>query len=184
MRDSVAKSLVYNKALVEAATVLGQVAYEVLASDDEVKDALASPLEAVFAVWWHARAITDMMADSYLNEIELRPQVVVKIVESVYRLDFVIESPDPEFRDRIVKAGLKVPLIGVELDDDASHHSTRNQIDQRNRRDSDLQTAGWVIFHFSEKEILADPMACIAKVWKYAENAFVDLRLALHKAPK
>ena len=179
MRESILTHEFYKRAIEDAAEVVDRLVREAI-PDDPQFDNVASPLEAVFAVWWRTRAIFD----AFEGEVcpELWPQRTVKVGESTYRLDFSIETDDPQLIEVAKERNVLVPLIGVEIDDDASHHNTKIQIEHRNKRDSDLMAAGWHIFHFSQSEILTKPQQCVDRVHKHAVKALRHFARVVQKS--
>lgn len=125
-----------------------------------------SPLEAVFDMWWQAM--------SRMNHIDhgitLVPQKAVEVNGRRYRLDFSVEPTFDYMRVR-AEYGVVWPLIGVELDGHDYHERTREQVIQRNERDRDLQSAGWLILHYSGSELVKDPYACLTDCYDKASRA-------------
>lgn len=126
-----------------------------------------SPIEAVFAIWWLALNTTWGAFD----DLQLMPQERVTLGEATYRLDFTVGFPDADLLRDAHKFGLSVPAIAVELDGHDFHERTREQVELRNRRDRDLQSAGWKVFHFSGAEVMRDPKRCVEEVRHYASAA-------------
>ena len=126
-------------------------------------DALESPLEAAFAVWWHAITI----ADYPLAALRLKQQRDVRIGDRTYRIDFVVDC-----NAFIGPVGHKYPVrrpkIAIELDGHAFHERTKEQVALRNQRDRDLQLDGWSVFHISGSEFYQFPAKCTSDV--YAES--------------
>ena len=54
--------------------------------------------------------------------------------------------------------------LAVEIDGHTFHEKTLEQVTRRNRRDRDVQIAGYTVMHFSYSELVRDPMACAAEV--------------------
>lgn len=105
-----------------------------------------SPIEAVFWVWWNTIELRDFKQFA----CHLEPQHHV----AGYRLDFAI----PE------------AFIAIELDGHDFHERTKEQVESRNARDRDLQSLGWMVFHFSGSELLRSPIGAVLSVIKSAES--------------
>ena len=65
-------------------------------------------------------------------------------------------------------------MIAVELDGHDFHEKTKAQVAYRNRRDRDLQSAGWTIFHFSGSELFREPCNCVREVMDFAARKICD----------
>lgn len=127
-----------------------------MAGSSELFPELGSPLEAVFLVW-----IESLNHSSYQHRVVR--QLWVERGGMRYRADFAIFPPpiDTSF----------LPLL-VEVDGHAFHEKTKEQVEERNRRDRLLQTAGYQVFHFSYSELTQKPAWCIAEVAWAARVAF------------
>jgi hypothetical protein len=132
-----------------------------------------SPLEAMFVAWWSA---CDWFKTP--RQLLLHAQRQVRAEDSVYRLDFVIE-PDMEFLDRANNMGLSWTPIAVELDGHAFHEKTQEQVTRRNKRDRDLQHAGWRVFHLSYDEMNRDGFDPVAEIFIAATAQLKQLNQAL-----
>lgn len=139
---------------------------------------LESPIEAVFLVWFHALVALGDAVPLPWTRVHCSPQLTVDCAGRTYRLDFCIQ-PDPDLLFDAQKAGISIPAIAVELDGHDWHERTKEQVIDRNRRDRDLQAAGWKVFHFSGTELLRDPVACVEQVLGFASGAFWALQRAL-----
>ena len=107
-----------------------------------------SPIEAAFSLAWYA---FKWMNDSFFAL--LSSQVEVQAGGNNYRLDFaLVDKPHNVY-------------VAIELDGHEFHERTPEQVDRRNQRDADLQSAGWVVLHFSGRQILGDPFQCINNVY-------------------
>ncbi len=74
---------------------------------------------------------------------------------------------------------IAVPQIAVEIDGHDFHERTKGQVEDRNRRDRDLQAAGWKVFHFSGAEVYRSPEKCVREVMEYAAGQFHRVRRRL-----
>lgn len=112
-----------------------------------------SPLEGMFAVWF--ASLQESCLGFCPEPFTLRTQVPVAAGQSRYRIDFqVVGSVGFE----------EVPLkLAIELDGHEFHERTREQVELRNRRDRDLQSAGWKLLHFSFSEMQSDPEKCVTE---------------------
>lgn len=113
---------------------------------------LESPLEAVFEVWFRAIA-------GRSDYFRIRRQVEVQAGDARYRFDFVVTEPHGSMAQDEIQ--LKV---AVELDGHAFHEKTKEQVTYRNKRDRDLQTAGYTVLHFSYDEMTRQPIKCVQEV--------------------
>lgn len=160
--------------------------YFLTAEDGPCEDAVSiiharSPLEARFYVWWHVHGLAKaalMVAPMFW----LRPQQPIDLGPHRYVLDFVVVSepevyvhqalvgvgPAPDEHALADYRGLRHPFIAIELDGHEFHERTKDQVRRRDRRDRDLQAAGWCIFHFSGSEFAGDPVKCVDEVWREA----------------
>lgn len=122
-----------------------------------------SPLEGLFWVWWSACIWVDRSVDDLFG---LAAQETVVLPNgSRYRLDFLIEPRNPA-----VESMSGWMPIAVELDGHAFHERTPAQVALRDRRDRELQSANWKVFHFSFAEFTAAPVDCLAEVIVFARN--------------
>lgn len=116
-----------------------------------------SPLEVLFWVWW--TSTIEGCPGSDLFTLHHQYDTVVK--GKNYRVDFLLEphSQPADWRP-----------IAIELDGHAFHERTPEQVAIRDRRDRDLQEAGWHIFHFSFREFTNAPINAVAEVFCYARR--------------
>jgi hypothetical protein len=120
---------------------------------------LESPIEAIFAVWWEAMACVS----SWLPAVWLLPQRTIQVGSHRYRVDFEVHAgrSGQSVWEELIRDGERlgrpIPRIAIELDGHDFHERTKEQVSLRNRRDRELQTAGWTVFHFSGAEICRDP---------------------------
>jgi very-short-patch-repair endonuclease len=112
---------------------------------------LESPAEAVFAVAFAFHQL-------YGREFALRRQVSIEANGQPYRFDFVVNA----WRHEPLR--LQQLPLAVEIDGHAFHEKTREQVERRNRRDRDVQVAGFTVMHFSYSELIRDPMGCAESV--------------------
>lgn len=133
---------------------------------DGKRPAPESPIEVLFKLWWEVVSRADYWTP--WDVCRLEPQVTVTLPEASYRLDFSVTCGDLVTREIADRTGVAFPLIGIELDGHDFHERTREQVTVRNKRDRDLQVAGWKVFHFSGSELVRDPQRCASDVWGYA----------------
>jgi very-short-patch-repair endonuclease len=126
-----------------------------------------SPLEATFDMWWFALQTMNAISP----HVEAWPQREVEIGGSKYRVDFQM-IPCYDDQKIIDDAGQMWPLIAVELDGHDYHERTKEQVTYRNQRDRALQSAGWLVLHYSGSELVRDPEACVRDVHAKAHGAF------------
>jgi hypothetical protein len=135
---------------------------------------IESPLEAAFRVWWEAVSI----ALQPMARLRLCPQREVVVDGKVYRLDFVV-APWGEtwgrIRDDAQRFGLPFPEFAIELDGHDFHERTKEQVALRDRRDRDLQNAGWRVLHFSGAEFHRNPRAAVSDTYLTVFDAYRGL---------
>ncbi len=137
-----------------------------------------SPLEAKFQAWWDAKFVYEAWLNHEMPRLLwLRDQVEVKANGHRYRLDFVPVYDEPRIvgqeldprgvhsEHRTAHDPLRHPFIVVELDGHDFHERTKEQVRKRDRRDRDLQAAGWRLMHFSGSEFHRNPAKCVDEVW-------------------
>jgi very-short-patch-repair endonuclease len=140
-----------------------------------------SPIEAMFAAWFNASRDHLLSEGCSRFALTIRPQTWVEANGRNYFLDFSLEPQDPWLRDAFVDAGLSM-RVGLELDGHAFHERTKEQVADRNRRDRDLSSAGWLILHFSGSELHANPILAVVEVLETGANALDQAKAALlHK---
>jgi len=131
-----------------------------LAPHSPLETKVESPAEAVFLIWWLAHQYSEP-SDPY----RLKKQVEVKAGEKSYRFDFVVTVEEV-----FGVEGEQLP-VAVEIDGHAFHEKTRDQVSYRNKRDRDLQVAGYQVLHFSYSELVKNPIACVEEVHAAASSA-------------
>lgn len=139
-----------------------------------------SPLEEIFYVWWEACRRGRGFGRS--DPFALETTVVHQVKVGRYRLDYAIAFNDPKTMAEAVEFGVAPPKIAVELDGHDFHEKTKEQVTARNRRDRDLQTAGWHVFHFSGSEFNRDPKGCVTQVMEYAQWEYYRLWTRVYNA--
>ena len=112
---------------------------------------------------------------------ELIPQEKIRAAGRNYVLDFRVLPADVLALDELATDRLAFPKIGVEVDGHEWHERTRQQTDYRNRRDRDLQNAGWQLYHFGGGEVVTQPDRCVAEVLRTAYQAWKGLTEVLHR---
>jgi very-short-patch-repair endonuclease len=127
-----------------------------------------SPIEEIFLVWFKAHQRATTHSEPFVESLRLIPQVDVEAGGHKYRLDFVVGTWDADLFFDAGKHGLPTYAIAVELDGHDFHEKTKAQVALRNRRDRDLQIAGWRVFHFSGSEVTREPLKCVLEVVRYA----------------
>lgn len=134
---------------------------------------LKSPIEIVFLAWWVA--LRRMFLDEYgfVYALWLSPQREVTLAGAKYVLDFQV---DPIcFQSELERAkliGVEFPLIGVELDGHDFHERTKEQATYRNKRDRELQQAGWRVYHISGSELYRDPVDVVGDILASSGQAY------------
>lgn len=140
-----------------------------------------SPIEAIFSAWFNASRDHLLSEGCSRFALSIRPQARVDIEGRFYFLDFAVEPQDPWLFEALSSAGIGIRL-GIELDGHAFHERTKEQVVDRNRRDRDLLSAGWLILHFSGSELHANPILAVVEVLETGANALDQAKAALlHK---
>lgn len=135
-----------------------------------------SPIEVLFKLWWEVVSRADWWA--HWDLCRLQPQATISLAQARYRLDFQVHCGDSATHRIADRCAIAAPLIGVELDGHDFHERTRKQVIARNRRDRELQAAGWRVFHFSGSELVRDPVTCVREVWDFSLRATMDFSVA------
>lgn len=118
-----------------------------------------SPIEhAFFLAWTTLNRVNKTFVD------EFRSQLTVTAGDQVYRLDFALVADNPRVR------------VAIELDGHDFHERTPEQVEARNQRDADLLNAGWVVLHFSGRQILQHPFDCLDLVIETAITQAYPMR--------
>jgi very-short-patch-repair endonuclease len=136
-----------------------------------------SPLEAAFYAWWTAFDFQTRV----FHDLDLWPQRWVTASGERYRLDFAVHCSG-DLHERLSRFGLQWQPIAVELDGHAFHEKSREQVTRRNKRDRDLQAAGWKVFHISFDEMEQRHVEAAFEVYDYAKSQAMALRAAARKA--
>lgn len=144
-----------------------------------------SPIEAIFAVWCEAVSAANQLDEPFYDVSILTQQSVQTSSGHSYRLDFEIRDKSwyrgvPAI-DQAMRLGIPVTKIAVEVDGHEFHEKTREQVAHRNRRDRDLQTDGWKVFHFSGAEIVRDPKRCATEVLTYSARQAQSMWSAVYE---
>lgn len=130
-------------------------------------EALESPLEAAFFLWWLA-----VRPRTHGVSIALQPQYEVEVCDERFRIDFVPHIHIVPSNCRCLRPGIL--KIAVELDGHDFHERTKDQVAMRDRRDRALQEAGWLVQHFSGSEFNRDPLKCVVVVHETARRVAVS----------
>lgn len=124
-----------------------------------------SPLEAAFLAWWKTVSHNH-------ESVSIYSQYPVEAAGQNYRLDFALKPSEySTFLAELAKHP-QCPHIAVELDGHDFHEKTKEQATYRNRRDRDLQAAGWVVLHVSGSEFNANPERVVKEIYEQASNLF------------
>lgn len=126
---------------------------------------LESPAEAVFQVWWRACRLVRQIDFVLWRQVPVNGRSGAE-----YRADFqCVHSPT-------VRPIVETPLpVLVEIDGHQFHERTREQVERRNKRDRDLDSAGYKVVHFSFSELTRTPIACVETVEQAAWRAYSEM---------
>lgn len=142
MTTSIFATDLYQATMREAHAVASKWQHDIWTSPYFLKGC-ESPLEAAWRVWWSLAT----------NERRELPFVVyqhpVTVGGQSYRLDVAL-----------LEWTSGKPVIAVELDGHTFHERTPEQVIERDARDRALQSAGWVVLHFSYSEITTRGLEC------------------------
>lgn len=150
---------------------------------EDVLRVTKSPIEAIFFVWFYAyRGL--LMSQDHGDELtwwRLFPQMEVQTSDAKsYILDFEV-APDRDhsgghwWHDAKEKFGASHHPIAVELDGYEFHERTKEQVDYRNERDRALARDGWVVLHFSGRQVTQKPWECAADVFKEIDRQYTNV---------
>lgn len=131
---------------------------------------IGSPIEMLFWFWWQA---LEWARDVPPFGCWLLPQHEVAIGARTYRVDFKA-CPSQIYERQIKELGLPVPNIAIELDGHEWHERTKEQVIERNQRDRELQTVGWMVYHCSGSELVRDPWATVIDLNSKIDGLFYD----------
>ena len=127
---------------------------------------MASPIEAVFAVWWHSLGRAEEWT------VDLIPQREVDVAGRRFRIDFAVMDREVDRAwDAYREFGLDYPNIAIEMDGHDFHERTKEQVALRNERDRLLQTHGWMVLHYSGSEIARDPEKVVRSAYDIVSDA-------------
>jgi very-short-patch-repair endonuclease len=147
---------------------------------------LESPIEKIFAAWWYA--LRDSKHQSVQDFIELHPQYEIQSGAKTYRLDFLLTETayctQSDYRRYAESFGCPYPKVAVELDGHDFHERTKEQVALRDKRDRDLQVAGYKVFHISGSALWRDPEGVVDEVQSLCTTMIVDWFHAIHKAER
>lgn len=129
-----------------------------------------SPIEQVFAMYMADIDLTKLevftagrvMLDSFIN------QDAVTVNGRKYRVDFLITV------DYRKKQGIKTMRFVVECDGHDYHEKTKEQVAYSNRRERDLQSAGYKVVRFSGSEIYKSPSNCVMELIRIIVNQYQE----------
>lgn len=137
-------------------------------------NAIESPLEAAFLVWWQVHSMTFRSIPELL--VEPVTQVPITVSGESFRLDVAFVPFEPVLRTAAQK--FNVPLkVAIEFDGHEFHERSKEQVARRNHRDRVLQIAGWTALHFSGSEFHADP-----HVWVKPFIRAIDVEMTSFRA--
>jgi hypothetical protein len=143
-----------------------------------------SPIEVIFFTWWTAVEMAHSFNPAYLEgpRLTLTPQEQIVVDDHVYRLDFTV---NPSYAwGWASRNALNFPKIAVELDGHEFHEKTKEQVTYRNRRDRELQQAGWIVFHVSGSELSRDPLGVVGGIHGHCDKEFEKFQRAYQSERK
>lgn len=117
-----------------------------------------SPIEAIFEGWWMA-----LRARFVGDNVGLMSQFHVQAGGETYSIDFIV-ALDSHPGDYGSYVHNDYPRVAIELDGHDFHERTKEQVTYRNKRDRDLQGAGWKVLHVSGSELWRRPEECVLDV--------------------
>lgn len=141
--DNILGSDLYAKTMRSAHEVVTESHRDIWTSAAFLRDC-ESPLEAAWRVWWSVA-----VQARYVDLPLVLYQHKVRVGGQGYRLDVAMFT----WRGHS-------PVLAVELDGHTYHERTPEQVAERNARDRALQTAGWVVLHYSYSEIVTRGLEC------------------------
>lgn len=132
-----------------------------------------SPLETLFWLWWNGFAAGNVFYP--YDQVDLDHNVEVEAGGNRYRLDFVVVLLEQRWKKALDAGVLVWPKLAIEMDGHHFHERTPEQVARRDRRDRDLQQAGWQVFHFSWSEFTKHPQQCTEEVYDLATSTVSDM---------
>jgi hypothetical protein len=142
-----------------------------------------SPIERIFAAWWYA--LRDSKQRSGKDFIELHPQYEIQCGAKIYRVDFLLTETayctPTDYRKYAESIGCPYPKVAFELDGHDFHERTKEQVTLRDKRDRDLQVAGYKVFHISGSALWQDPEGVVDEVQSHCTTMIVDWFHAIYK---
>jgi hypothetical protein len=137
------------------------------------------PIEAYFAALFAATRNRLLAEGSARYALTLCPQVWVEAPhDRRYRLDFALKPLDEWLARALTDAHLEM-RIGLELDGQAFHERTPQQVIVRNQRDRDLAALDWRILHFSGSELHRDAGGVVVEALEAGATALDAAKAAL-----
>ncbi|HLX05357.1 MAG TPA: DUF559 domain-containing protein [Candidatus Binatus sp.] len=145
-----------------------------------------SPIERIFAAWWYA--LRDSEPRSVKDFIELHPQCEIQSGAKIYRVDFLLTQTayctPSDYRKYAESIGCPYPKVAFELDGHDFHERTREQVSLRDKRDRDLQVAGYKVLHISGSALWQDPEGVVDEVQSHCTTMIVDWFHAIHRVER
>lgn len=139
-----------------------------------------SPIEAIFALWWHTLY---PLVDPSLK-LALHAQFgFAPINGRNYRADFVLWPRDLHILSIHTARGASFAPIVIELDGHDFHERTKDQVAARNQRDRDFQEKKYRVLHFSGSEIHRDPGKVFNDVLIAGGDAWAAYQESIHAHP-
>lgn len=93
--------------------------------------------------------------NSYINVVDIEKQVEIKCGKNKYRVDFQIP---------VIYKNQENKIFVIECDGYDFHQKTKKQVEYDNKRQRDLQEAGYEIIRFSGTEIWHNAYQCALEI--------------------
>lgn len=127
-----------------------------------------SPIEQLFDFAWQIHCFEkDGKCDS--PYIELSHQHNIQTNKGKYRADFYFDSDYPSGETSHHRGKNNLKLV-IECDGHDFHEKTKEQVAKNNKRNLDLQMAGYEILHFSGSQVFENPLKCVKEVYEYIQK--------------
>lgn len=111
-----------------------------------------SPIEQLLAIALEAIRIRDInLYNPFIEIIDIEKQLEIKCGRNKYRVDFHIPVA---YKNQVGKNFV------IECDGYEFHQKTKEQVEYDNKRQRNLQKAGYTVIRFSGSEIWNDPYGC------------------------
>ena len=115
-----------------------------------------SPIEQLLAIEMERVGLKNInLYNPYIDIIDIEKQIDIKCGKNKYRVDFQIP---------VIYKNQENIMFVIECDGYEFHQKTKQQVEYDNKRQRDLQEAGYEIIKFSGTEIWHRPYRCACEI--------------------